>query len=75
MAALSPSELRKLIVRTRARFDEIEHADWDASARRYRTPNTTAKWEKAAREIAPWGWAEYIRILAQGWEYYGGGRL
>jgi hypothetical protein len=75
MAALTPRELRKLIAKTQERFTEIDHADWDKVARRYRTPNSTDKWERAAREIAPIGWEEYIRILAQGWDYYEGSRL
>jgi hypothetical protein len=48
---------------------QIDHADWDG--RRYHTDNTT-KWVQAARETAPAGWAEIIRVLAQGESYYGG---
>jgi hypothetical protein len=69
MAALSPHTLTELIVRTRERYREIDHADWDGN--RYWT-NDTAKWEQAAKEIAPFEWCEFVRILAQGWDYYGG---
>jgi broad specificity phosphatase PhoE len=72
MACISPHTLKELIVRTRARFREIDHADWDG--RHYRTPDTQ-KWEQAAREIAPAEWVEPVRILAQGWDYYGGSDL
>jgi hypothetical protein len=73
MAMMSDLTLRQIIVKTRKRFAEIDHADWDGN--RYRTPNSTAKWEQAARECAPADWAEYVRILAQGWDYYGGSDL
>jgi hypothetical protein len=73
MAAMSHLTLREMIVRTRKRYTEIDHADWDGN--RYRTPNTTAKWEQAAKEIAPHEWCEFVRILAQGWDYYGGSDL
>jgi hypothetical protein len=72
MAAMSPVTLKEMIVRTRARFREIDHADWDGNF--YRTSNT-AKWEQAATEIAPHEWREFVRILAQGWDYYGGSDL
>jgi hypothetical protein len=75
MATMSARTLQELIVRTRARYREIEHADWDAQRRCYRTPSDTAKWEQAARETAPAEWVEPIRILAQGWDYYGGSDL
>jgi hypothetical protein len=74
MESLSSRELRDLIKRTQARFAEIDHADYDKSSGGYRTAST-AKWEQAAREVAPWGWAEYVRILSQGWDYCGGSRL
>jgi broad specificity phosphatase PhoE len=73
MTAMSAAQLKLLIVRTRARYREIDHADWDGQ--RYRTPSDTAKWEQAARETAPAEWTEYVRILAQGWDYYGGSDL
>jgi hypothetical protein len=72
MAAMSHVTLREMIVRTRERFREIDHADWDGN--RYRTSNTV-KWEQAAKEIAPHEWCEFVRILAQGWDYYGGSDL
>jgi hypothetical protein len=72
MAAMSPVTLRELIVRTRARFRTIDHADWDGV--RYGR-STTEKWEQAAMEIAPHEWWEFVRILAQGWDYYGGSDL
>jgi hypothetical protein len=72
MATMSPHTLREFIVRTRARFREIDNADWNGLY--YRT-RPTEKWEQAAREIAPIEWAEYVRILAQGWDYYGGSDL
>jgi hypothetical protein len=72
MGSMSAAQLKLLIVRTRQRYREIDHADWDG--RRYRT-NDTAKWEQAAQETAPAEWAEYVRILAQGWDYYGGSDL
>jgi hypothetical protein len=75
MAVMSPVTLKEMIVRTRQRFAEIDHADWDGHRHRYRTPHTTTKWEQAAREIAPAEWVEYVRILAQGWDYYGGSDL
>jgi hypothetical protein len=72
MACVSPQTLKEMIIRTRQRYAEIDHADWDGN--RYRT-HDTAKWERAAKEIAPWEWCEFIRILAQGWDYYGGSDL
>jgi hypothetical protein len=72
MATMSASTLRGIIVQTRARFRKIDHADWDG--RRYRRTSTD-KWEQAAAENAPVGWVEYVRILAQGWDYYGGSDL
>jgi hypothetical protein len=72
MACMSPHTLKEMIVRTRQRYTEIDHADWDGN--RYRTSNT-AKWERAAKEIAPHEWCEFVRILAQGWDYYGGSDL
>jgi hypothetical protein len=72
MAAISHVTLKQLIVRTRARYREIDHADWDGN--RYHTGDT-AKWEQAAKEIAPHEWREVVRILAQGWDYYGGSDL
>jgi hypothetical protein len=75
MAMMSASQLKELIVRTQARYREIDHADWDDAHARYRTPSDTAKWEQAAKETAPAEWAEYVRILAQGWSYYGGSEI
>jgi len=75
MATMSPRTLTETIVRTRARYMEIDHADWDAARSRYRTPSDTAKWEQATRECAPAEWVEFVRILAQGWDYYGGSDL
>jgi hypothetical protein len=72
MTRLSAQQMKDVVVRTRARFREIDHIDWDG--RRYRTADT-AKWEQAARETAPAEWAEFVRILAQGWDYYGGSDL
>jgi hypothetical protein len=72
MTTLSAVALRALIIRTRARYRAIDHADWDGH--RYRTPDT-AKWEQAARETVRGEWTEYVRILAQGWDYYGGSDL
>jgi hypothetical protein len=74
MATMSPHTLKELIVRTRKRYAEIDHKDWDAEARRYRTPDTP-KWEQAARETVPAEWAEIVRILAQLWDYAGGSDL
>jgi hypothetical protein len=74
MAALSPAALKQLMVRTRRRYEEIERADWDTAGKRYRTGETT-KWERAAGEVSPPEWAELVRILAQGWDYYGGSVL
>jgi hypothetical protein len=75
MPALSATQVRDLIVRTRARYRDIDHADWDAERSRYRTPSDTQKWEQAAADVAPAEWREFIRILAQGWDYYGGSDL
>jgi hypothetical protein len=69
MAALTTQQVKDLITRTQERYREIDHADWDGN--RYRT-HDTAKWQQAARETAPRGWAEIIRVLAQGESYYGG---
>jgi hypothetical protein len=69
MAALTTQQVKDLIVRTQERYREIDHADWDGN--RYRT-HDTAKWAQAARETAPRGWAEIIRVLAEGESYYGG---
>jgi hypothetical protein len=72
MPVMSHVVLKQLIVRTRERFREIDRADWDGH--RYRT-DSTAKWERAARETTPPEWSEFVRILAQGWDYYGGSDL
>jgi hypothetical protein len=69
MAALTRQQVRDLITRTQQRFREIDHADWDGN--RYRT-HEQHKWAQAARETAPTGWVEIIRVLAQGESYYGG---
>jgi hypothetical protein len=75
MAALTAEQLKDLIVRTRKRYREIDHADWDEAHARYRRRNPTVKWEQAAHETVPAEWVEYVRILAQGWDYYGGSDL
>jgi hypothetical protein len=79
MATMSAHPLQELIVRTRQRYQVIDHADWDGV--RYRTPDTQ-KWEQAAIDVLrttpgvhPAEWAEFVRILAQGWDYYGGSDL
>jgi hypothetical protein len=79
MTQMSAEALRLLIVRTRARYREIDHADWDG--RHYRTPDQT-KWEQAATDVLrttpgmhPAEWMEIVRILAHGWDYYGGSDL
>jgi hypothetical protein len=74
MAALTSIALKQLMVRTRKRYAEIETADWDTASKRYRT-GETAKWERAAQEVSPPDWCELVRILAQGWDYYGGSIL
>jgi hypothetical protein len=71
MAALTAQQVKDLIRRTQERYMRIQHENWDAKTGRYRT-HDTAKWEQAARETAPAGWAEIIRVLAQGESYYGG---
>jgi hypothetical protein len=71
MAALTAAQLKELIVRTQARYEVIQHENWDAKARRYRM-HDTAMWQQAAREVAPRGWAEIVRVLAHGESYYGG---
>jgi hypothetical protein len=72
MAVMSPHTLREFIVQTRKRYRQIDHADWDGH--RYRTDDTT-KWQRAAKECAPHEWCEFVRILAQGWDYFGGSDL
>jgi hypothetical protein len=72
MSTMSSAQLKLLIVRTRQRYREIDHADWDG--RHYRT-HEQHKWEQAARETVPADWVEFVRILAQGWDYYGGSDL
>ena len=72
MATMSAHTLREIIVRTRKRYRDIDHADWNG--KRY-SRSDTDKWEQAARETAPAEWREYVRILAQGWDYYGGSDL
>jgi hypothetical protein len=72
MAVMSPHTLRELIVLTRKRFRNIDRADWDGH--RYRTPDQQ-KWEQAAKETTPSEWVEIVRVLAQGWDYYGGSDL
>jgi hypothetical protein len=81
MAALTADQLKEIIVRTRKRYREIDHADYDTKARRYRTLDQH-KWEQAAIDVLrtapgvhPAGWVEHVRILAQGWDYYGGSDL
>lgn len=72
MSAMSAEHVKELIRKTQARFGEIDHEDWDGA--RYRRTNQD-KWEQAARETAPSDWQEYVRILAQGWDYYGGSAI
>jgi hypothetical protein len=74
MCRISPYTLKEMIVRTRASYRVIDSADWDAERRIYRTPDTQ-KWEQAARESVSPEWVEITRILAQGWDYYGGSDL
>jgi hypothetical protein len=69
---MTPEILKGLIVQTRLRYREIDHADWEGN--RYRTYDT-AKWEQAAGETAPADRQVYVRILAQGWDYYGGSSI
>jgi hypothetical protein len=72
--SMSSAQLRLLIVRTRQRYAEIDRADWDGVHFCYRLTDTE-KWTRAARETVPADWVEYVRILAQGWDYYGGSDL
>ena len=75
MTALVAKQLKEMIRGARARFSAIDHADWDAVAKHYRTPSSTAKWTQAACEAVPEqfaDWREMVRILAQGESYYGG---
>jgi hypothetical protein len=74
MSSMSHVVLKQLIIRTRERYRAIDHADWDAENRRYRTPDQT-KWQRAAAASSPPEWVEFVRILAQGWDYYGGSDL
>jgi hypothetical protein len=74
MACISPHTLKELIVRTRASYRRIDHADWDPEHSVYRTLDQQ-KWEQAARENVPAEWTEIVRILAQGWDYLGGSDL
>jgi hypothetical protein len=71
MNALTAGQVKDLIVRTQERYMQIQHENWDDAARRYRM-HEMAMWDQAARETAPRGWAEIIRVLAQGESYYGG---
>lgn len=71
MAALTKDEVKALIVRTRERYEQIEHEQWDPERSRYRMIGT-AMWEKAAKDIAPPEWVEIVRVCAQGESYYGG---
>lgn len=68
---LSAARVKDLIVRTQERYMQIQHDQWDAKRFRYGMTDT-AMWQQAAQEIAPSGWAEIIRVLAQGESYYGG---
>ena len=81
MTNLSAQALKAVMVRVRARFREIDHADWDPDRRIYHTPDTQ-KWEQATADILrttpgvhPAEWLELVRILAHGWDYYGGSDL
>jgi hypothetical protein len=73
MTALTANQVKDLIRRAqeRYRYYQIQHENWDAANRRYRT-HDMAMWQQAAKEIAPPEWAEIIRVLAQGESYYGG---
>jgi hypothetical protein len=66
--SMSAVQLRLLIVRTRQRYAEIDHADWDTAPFRYRT-HEQHKWVQAAREIASADWVEYppCRGTAAAW--------
>jgi hypothetical protein len=74
MAALSADQMKLLIVETRQRFVELDHEDWNEKTGRY-GHTTLEKWAQAARLTAPVEWWEIVRILAQGWDYYGGSDL
>jgi hypothetical protein len=74
MSTMSAAQLKLLMVRTRQRYREIDHADWDAAQSRHRT-HEQHKWVQAAKETAPADWVECVRILGYGWDYYLGSCL
>jgi hypothetical protein len=79
MAAMSPHTIKEIMVQVRKRYLEIDRADWDG--RHYRTSDLD-KWERATTDVLrstscahPAEWLEIVRILSQGWDYYGGSDL
>jgi hypothetical protein len=74
MTALTAQQVKDLIIRTQHCYQVIQHENWDAANRRYRT-HDTAMWQEAAFQAVPTEhqeWREMVRVLAQGESYYGG---
>jgi hypothetical protein len=77
MVSLSAKQVKHLIRQTQEDFGQISHENWDAANSRDRRTRTEM-WTLAADEAVPAElkeWREIIRILAQGWDYYGGSDL
>jgi broad specificity phosphatase PhoE len=66
---MSPAALGEILVRARARFREIDHADWDGTLGRYQLTDTE-KWIRAAQETARMGGV--CPRPGTRWDYYGG---
>jgi len=62
---MTKTELKALVNQAIARFDAIQHREWDGQ--RY-GKSMTEMWKEAAGEGE---WAEIVRVLAQGVDYYG----
>ena len=72
MTVLTARQVKDLITKTQDRYMAIQHEQWDAAKHRYRKTET-AMWEQATQEAVPLAeWREIIRVLAQGWDYFGG---
>jgi len=63
-------ELKRLKAAIEARFYELDHEQFVGGRN---TLATTDLWRQACEElVADAAWREPIRVMVQGWSYYGG---
>jgi len=64
------SELKRLKAAIEARFYVLDHEQFDG---RRNTRPTSDLWRQACEElVADAEWREPVRVMVQGWSYYGG---